>query len=128
LIIIDGQEIEKYPVKYIRDQIAIVMQEPLLFNESIKNNIKYGNLEATDLQILEAAEQANCLDFIQKSEDQFQRKEVKSKIINEYDQIINTLSAQYPNISSLKILVNELLIEEIFLLKELLELVNNNAL
>ena len=53
------------------------MQEPLLFNESIKDNIKYGNLDATDLQVLEAAEQANCLDFIQKSEDQFQRKEVK---------------------------------------------------
>lgn len=67
------------------------MQEPLLFNESIKNNIKYGNLEATDLQILEAAEQANCLDFIQKSEDQFQRKEVKAQIMNEYDHIINSL-------------------------------------
>jgi ABC-type multidrug transport system fused ATPase/permease subunit len=40
------------------------MQEPLLFNESIKNNIKYGNLDATDIQILEAAEQANCLEFI----------------------------------------------------------------
>jgi ABC-type multidrug transport system fused ATPase/permease subunit len=54
-ILIDGLEIEKYPVKYIRDQIAIVMQEPLLFNESIKDNIKYGNLDATDLQVLEAA-------------------------------------------------------------------------
>jgi subfamily B ATP-binding cassette protein MsbA len=32
------------------------MQEPLLFNESIKDNIKYGNLDATDLQVLEAAE------------------------------------------------------------------------
>ncbi len=40
------------------------MQEPLLFNESIKNNIKYGNLDATDIQILEAAEQGNCLEFI----------------------------------------------------------------
>jgi ABC-type multidrug transport system fused ATPase/permease subunit len=45
------------------------MQEPLLFNEAIKENIRYGNLEATDAQILAAAEQAHCLTFIQSSHD-----------------------------------------------------------
>ena len=66
-LLIDGRDIESYPVKHIRDQIAIVMQEPLLFNESIKDNIKYGNPEATNAEILTAATQANCLDFIQSS-------------------------------------------------------------
>lgn len=62
---VDGTPIEDYSVKQIRDQVAIVMQEPLLFNESIKDNIRYGNLNSTDAQVLEAARQANCLDFIQ---------------------------------------------------------------
>ena len=64
-ILIDGTPIEEYSVKQIRDQVAIVMQEPLLFNEAIKENIRYGNLSSTDAQIVEAARQANCLDFIQ---------------------------------------------------------------
>ena len=70
-LLIDGRDIESYPVKHIRDQIAIVMQEPLLFNESIKDNIKYGCPDATNAQVLKAATQANCLDFVQSSQDQF---------------------------------------------------------
>jgi ABC-type multidrug transport system fused ATPase/permease subunit len=68
-ILVDGVPIEDYSVKSIRDQIAIVMQEPLLFNEAIKDNIKYGNLGSTDAQIVEAARQANCLDFITNDQD-----------------------------------------------------------
>ena len=40
------------------------MQEPMLFNQSIKDNIMYGKSDATDEDVLEAATQANCLDFI----------------------------------------------------------------
>jgi ABC-type multidrug transport system fused ATPase/permease subunit len=43
------------------------MQEPTLFNETIRDNIAYGNPSATTGQILEAAEQANCLEFIQRN-------------------------------------------------------------
>ena len=64
-ILVDGTPIEEYSVKQIRDQVAIVMQEPLLFNEAIKENIRYGNIDSTDAEIVEAARQANCLDFIQ---------------------------------------------------------------
>jgi ABC-type multidrug transport system fused ATPase/permease subunit len=45
---IDGKEIEDFPVKYLREQIAIVLQEPMLFNETIKDNIKYGNPDASN--------------------------------------------------------------------------------
>lgn len=68
-LLIDDIDIEQYPVKHIRDQIAIVMQEPLLFNESILENIKYGCPDATNAQVIKAATQANCLDFIQSSQD-----------------------------------------------------------
>lgn len=51
-ILIDGHDIEEYSVKQIREQIAIVMQEPLLFNEPIKENIRYGNLTSSDAEVL----------------------------------------------------------------------------
>ena len=40
---IDGIDIREYNVKKLREQIGFVMQEPVLFNISIKDNIKYGN-------------------------------------------------------------------------------------
>lgn len=46
---IDGIDIRDYDIHELRKQIGIVMQEPLLFNVSIKENILYGNNEATDL-------------------------------------------------------------------------------
>ncbi|CDW89499.1 abc transporter [Stylonychia lemnae] len=68
-IFIDGIDIKDYNVKSLRQQIGYVMQEPLLFNMSIKENILYGNENATDEQIREAAEMANALQFIENSED-----------------------------------------------------------
>lgn len=47
-ILIDGVDMDKMTIKELRQQIAIVMQEPLLFNEPIKENIRYGNSQATD--------------------------------------------------------------------------------
>lgn len=41
------------------------MQEPLLFNQTIKQNILYGNSKSSDAEVLKVAKQANCLDFIQ---------------------------------------------------------------
>jgi ABC-type multidrug transport system fused ATPase/permease subunit len=45
------------------------MQEPLLFNEGIKDNIRYGTSGSSDSQVLEAAGQANCLQFIESDVD-----------------------------------------------------------
>ena len=47
-LLIDGTDLEDYDVLALRDQCGVVMQEPLLFNTSIKNNILFGNPDATD--------------------------------------------------------------------------------
>lgn len=52
---IDGVDIREYDLKSFRNYVSIVMQEPLLFNMSIRDNIKYGNDSATDLEIRLAA-------------------------------------------------------------------------
>jgi ABC-type multidrug transport system fused ATPase/permease subunit len=52
--------------KSLRQHIAVVPQEVILFSGSIKENIAYGNLEATDDEIFEAAKKANALEFIER--------------------------------------------------------------
>ncbi len=64
-IIIDGQNITDVTQSSLRSNIAYVPQEPLLFHRSIRDNITYGNLDASDNDILQAAMEAYALDFIQ---------------------------------------------------------------
>jgi len=61
---VDDVENRDYNIKWLREQIGIVNQEPCLFNISIKENIKYGKHDATDEEIYEAARKANIHDFI----------------------------------------------------------------
>ncbi len=63
-ITIDGQDIRTITQASLREHIAYVPQEPLLFHRSLRDNIAYGNPEATDQDIRRAAKQANALDFI----------------------------------------------------------------
>ncbi len=63
-ITIDGQPIDRFELEPYRDQLALVPQEVLLFGGTIRENIAYGKLAATENQIREAAHQANALDFI----------------------------------------------------------------
>ena len=53
-------------VGWLRDHIGIVGQEPVLFDCSIKENIKYAKPDATDEEISKACQEANAFDFIQK--------------------------------------------------------------
>ena len=53
-------------VSWLRDQLGVVGQEPVLFGGSIKENIRYGRLEVTDEEIRAAATDANAHDFIMK--------------------------------------------------------------
>ena len=62
---IDGMDIRDVSVSSLRDQVGIVTQEPILFNDSIRNNIAYGKKDATDKAIMAAAEAAYSYDFIQ---------------------------------------------------------------
>ena len=63
-ITIDGVDIKKLTLDCLRNQISLVLQEPLLFSGSIADNIRYGRLDATMDEIVEAAKAANAHDFI----------------------------------------------------------------
>jgi subfamily B ATP-binding cassette protein MsbA len=68
---IDGMDIRDVSISSLRDQMGIVTQEPILFNESIRNNIAYGKRNATDKEIIKAAEVAYAYDFIQNFPNKF---------------------------------------------------------
>ncbi len=61
---IDGVDVRNASIKSLREQIAIVTQEPILFNDTIRNNIAYGNLDASKEQIEAAAKSAYADTFI----------------------------------------------------------------
>jgi len=63
-ISIDGQDLSRIQLASLRDQISVVSQEPFLFNGTIRENILYGKLGATDAELRAAAEAANCHEFI----------------------------------------------------------------
>jgi ATP-binding cassette, subfamily B, bacterial len=63
-ILVDEQDIRGLTLKSLRHQVSIVLQEPLLFSGSISENVRYGRLEATMEEIVEAAKAANAHDFI----------------------------------------------------------------
>src|SRR4030043_2319769 len=66
-ILIDGHDIRKVTFKSLRDQIALVTQQTILFNDTIRNNIAYGNIHGcSDQEIIEAAKAAHAHDFIMK--------------------------------------------------------------
>jgi subfamily B ATP-binding cassette protein MsbA len=65
-ILIDGYDIRKVTLKSLRDQIGLVTQQTILFNDTVRNNIAYGSLKCSDQEILEAAKAANAHDFIQR--------------------------------------------------------------
>jgi ABC-type multidrug transport system fused ATPase/permease subunit len=65
-ITIDGVDIRKLKLASLRDQIAVVLQEPLLFTGSIEENIRYGKLDATHEQVVAAARAAGAHDFIER--------------------------------------------------------------
>ncbi|MDO5343717.1 MAG: ABC transporter ATP-binding protein [Candidatus Saccharibacteria bacterium] len=63
---IDGQDVRRVSQRSLREAIAYVPQEPLLFHRSLRDNIMYGKLRATDAEIRRAARQAHALEFIDK--------------------------------------------------------------
>jgi ABC-type multidrug transport system fused ATPase/permease subunit len=63
---IDGEDIRNVTQKSLRSQMGIVTQEPFLFSGTIIENIRYGRLEASDDEVMAAAQAANANDFILK--------------------------------------------------------------
>lgn len=71
-LLIDGVNIKEYSLKSLRSQISIVTQEPILFNDTVANNIALGKNDAVPAQIEEAAKVANAYNFISNKEEGFQ--------------------------------------------------------
>jgi subfamily B ATP-binding cassette protein MsbA len=71
-IIIDGIDIREVTLASLRSQIAIVTQQSVLFNDTFKNNIAYGDIRKSDEEIIAAARAANAYDFIMKLPRQFE--------------------------------------------------------
>ena len=69
---IDGVDIRKATLKSLRQNVGLVQQEPLLFSDTISNNIRYGRLEATMDEIVAAAKAANAHDFIMGLPEQYE--------------------------------------------------------
>ncbi|MBC8324122.1 MAG: ABC transporter ATP-binding protein [Verrucomicrobia subdivision 3 bacterium] len=63
-VTIDGQSVADTSLASLRQHIAIVSQEPFLFNGTIRENIQYGKLDATEDELIAAAKAANCHEFI----------------------------------------------------------------
>ena len=69
---IDGLDIRDVTTHSLREQIGIVPQETLLFSTTVMENIRYGRLDATDAEVIEAAKAANADKFIQELPDGYQ--------------------------------------------------------
>ena len=67
-VLIDGINIKDYSLQSVRSLMSIVTQEPILFNDTIANNIKLGQPDASDEEIIQAAKVANAHNFIANKE------------------------------------------------------------
>lgn len=70
-ILIDGQDISQVTQDSLREQISMIPQDPTLFHRSLMENIRYGRLDATDEEVIEASKKAHCHEFIQKMPEKY---------------------------------------------------------
>jgi ATP-binding cassette, subfamily B, bacterial len=70
-ILIDGQDIKGVTLESLRRNISVVSQEPFLFNGTLRENILYGRLDATEAELYSAAKAANCHEFIKRLPEGF---------------------------------------------------------
>lgn len=73
-IIIDGKDIREISMESLRRNIGIVQQDVYLFNDTIRENILYGRLDATEEEVIEAAKKANIHDYIMTLKDGYDTK------------------------------------------------------
>ena len=69
VISIDGQDIQKVTQDSLRESISLIPQDPMLFHRSLMENIRYGKLDASDEEVIEAAKKANAHEFILQTEE-----------------------------------------------------------
>ena len=68
-VLVSGRNVKDYKFKNLRDEVSIVMQHNVLFSGTIKDNIRWGNLDATDEEVIHAAECAQAHEFILEKEN-----------------------------------------------------------
>ena len=68
-ILIDGHDISKYTIRSLRTQMGVMMQDSFIFAGTIMDNIRYGNMNATDEEVIEAAKTVCAHDFISSMEN-----------------------------------------------------------
>ena len=68
-ILVDGRDVRLYTLKSLREHIAVVAQDALLFSSSIRNNLRYARPDATDEMLVQALEMANLGDFLESLPD-----------------------------------------------------------
>lgn len=100
-LLIDGIDIRDYNVRELRKQIGVVMQEPLLFNTSIKENILYGNDAADDAKVRQVAQMANALQFIESNIEDLDKEDVKKEITQRFIAKIESEKITYSKLSVL---------------------------
>lgn len=71
-VLLDGRDVRQVTQRSIRKQIGMVLQEPFLFSGTVMENIRYGRLEATDEQVVEAAKAAKAHEFINRLPEGYQ--------------------------------------------------------
>mmetsp|Transcript_7736 Transcript_7736/g.13738 ORF Transcript_7736/g.13738 Transcript_7736/m.13738 type:complete len:725 (+) Transcript_7736:10-2184(+) len=73
-VLIDGVNVKEIDPHWLRQHIGVVAQEPVLFSGTIEENIRYGNMHATEEQVYAAAKAARALDFIERFQDGLQTR------------------------------------------------------
>ncbi len=66
-ILIDGQDIANVTFDSLRQQVALIPQDPLLFHRTLEENIQYGRIDASKEEVIQAANLAHCHEFIEKT-------------------------------------------------------------
>jgi len=71
-ILIDGQDIQQVTQESLRASIAMIPQDPVLFHRTLMENIRYGRLDASDTDVIEAARRAHAHEFIMETEQGYE--------------------------------------------------------
>ncbi|MBE6836786.1 MAG: ABC transporter ATP-binding protein [Ruminococcus sp.] len=71
-VLVGGRNVKDYKLEKLRDKVAVVLQKNVLFSGTIRDNLKWGDAEATDEEIVEACKAAQAHDFIMSFPDQYE--------------------------------------------------------
>lgn len=70
-VLVGGKDVRKYDLETLRNEVAMVLQKNVLFSGTIKENLRWGNKEASDEEIVEACKLAQADEFIQRFPDKY---------------------------------------------------------